>query len=74
MNLLLPPPPAPPRAQVLTYGHRKPVDEFVSEIKALRPSDLAAAVTKLLKTPPSLAALGDVAGLPRYDVLAKRFA
>lgn len=59
--------------QVLTYGHRKPVDEFVKEIKALRPADLAGAVSKLIKTAPSLGVLGETAGLPRYDVLAKRF-
>eukprot|EP00887_Chlorella_sp_A99_P006439 scaffold3.g6439.t1 len=58
---------------VLTYGHRKPVDEFVNEMAALRPADVAGLVARLLKTPPSLAALGELTGLPRYDVLARRF-
>ena len=53
---------------------RKPVAEFVSEIQALKPSDLSAAVGKLLKSPPSMAVLGDIAHVPRYDQVAKRFA
>ena len=60
--------------QVLTYGHRKPVPEFLDAIKKLTPADLTAAVSKLLKSPPSLAVLGDVAAVPRYDAIAKRFA
>ncbi|GAB4821951.1 hypothetical protein N2152v2_008997 [Parachlorella kessleri] len=59
--------------QVLTYGHRKPVSEFIDEIRAVKPSDISAAVGKLLKTPPTLAALGDIANIPRYDLVAKRF-
>ena len=60
--------------QVLTYGHRKPVPEFIDAIRKLTAADLAAAVSKLLKSPPSLAVLGDVAAVPRYDTVAKRFA
>lgn len=59
--------------QVLTYGHRKPVGEFVKEIQAVSAADLKAAVGKLLKSPPTLAALGEVAAVPRYDLVAKRF-
>lgn len=60
--------------QVLTYGHRKPVGEFVQEIRSLKASDLSAAAAKLLKSPPSMAVLGDIAHVPRYDQVAKRFA
>jgi processing peptidase subunit alpha len=60
--------------QVLTYGHRKPVPEFLEAIRKLTPADMAAAVTKLLKSPPTLAVMGDVAAVPRYDAVAKRFA
>lgn len=59
--------------QVLTYGHRKPVGEFVAEIRGLKAADLTAAVTKLLKTPPSMAVLGDIAHVARYDQVLKRF-
>ena len=47
--------------------------DFVKEIQGLSPKDLAAAVSKLLKSPPTLAALGDIANIPRYDLVAKRF-
>ncbi|EFN54308.1 hypothetical protein CHLNCDRAFT_36005 [Chlorella variabilis] len=60
--------------QVLTYGHRKPVGEFVQEIRGLKASDLSGAVSKLLKSAPSMAVLGDIAHVPRYDQVAKRFA
>lgn len=60
--------------QVLTYGHRKPVAEFVTELSALTPADLTAAVGRLLKSPPSMAVLGDIAHVQRYDQVAKRFA
>jgi predicted Zn-dependent peptidase len=60
-------------AQVLTYGHRKPVEEFVGAIQSLTAKDLSAAVAKLLATPPSMATLGDTTAVPRYDTVAKRF-
>ncbi len=59
--------------QVLTYGERKAPSVFLAEVARLTPADLAAAVTKLLKTPPSLAVVGDAAAMPRYEAIAKRF-
>ena len=53
---------------------RKPVGEFVQEIRGLKASDLSGAVSKLLKSAPSMAVLGDIAHVPRYDQVAKRFA
>ena len=49
------------------------MSEFVGEIRGLKLGDLSAAVAKLLKTPPSMAVLGDIAHVPRYDQVAKRF-
>lgn len=59
--------------QVLTYGHRKEVSEFINAIKAVTPADISAVVTKMLKTPPTLTSHGNTAGIPRYDALCKRF-
>ncbi|CAL8469178.1 g8719 [Coccomyxa elongata] len=59
--------------QILTYGHRKPVPEFVKAIKELTPDSLAKIVAKILKTPPTVASLGDISNLPRYDAIAARF-
>lgn len=59
--------------QVLTYGKRKPVAEFVDAIKSLTPASMSAAVKKATATPLSMAALGDIAALPRYSEVASRF-
>lgn len=59
--------------QVLTYGKRKPVAEFVDAIKALTPATMQAAVKRATATPLSMAALGDIAALPRYSEVAARF-
>jgi processing peptidase subunit alpha len=59
--------------QILTYGHRKPIADFVAEIKAIKASDIKTAVGKLLKSPPTMATLGDIANVPRYELVAKRF-
>ena len=59
--------------QVLTYGHRKPVSEFVGAIRSLSPGGLQAAVKACLATPLSMATLGDIAAVPRYDAVAAKF-
>lgn len=59
--------------QILTYGHRKPIDGFISEIEAITAADIKNAVQKLLKSPPTLATLGDIGYVPPYDLVAKRF-
>jgi processing peptidase subunit alpha len=59
--------------QVLTYGARKAPAEFVAEVEKLTVADLAAAVAKLLKTPPTFVASGELGALPRAAELAKRF-
>lgn len=37
--------------QILTYGERKSVSSFVSDVGAITAADLAAVATKLMKTP-----------------------
>ncbi|KAK9804007.1 hypothetical protein WJX73_000007 [Symbiochloris irregularis] len=59
--------------QILTYGHRKQVSEFLDTIKSIKPSDISALATKLMKTPLSMASLGDINLVPRYSNVEKRF-
>lgn len=59
--------------QILTYGHRKPISEFITAIQNVKASDVKTAVAKMLKTPPTLATIGDIANVPRYELVAKRF-
>ena len=47
--------------------------EFIQEIQKLTPEAMSKLVTKLLKSPPTVATLGDVASVPRYDAIASRF-
>jgi processing peptidase subunit alpha len=59
--------------QALTYGARKPPSTFLDEVARITEKDVATAVTQLLKSTPTFVALGDTAGLPRPDNIAKRF-
>ncbi|KDD75602.1 hypothetical protein H632_c597p0, partial [Helicosporidium sp. ATCC 50920] len=59
--------------QVLTYGERLPLAAFFKALDDLTPEALAKDVTALLKRPPTLAAVGQVGGVPRYDVVARQF-
>ena len=59
--------------QALTYGERKAPSVFLADVAKLSVADLSAAVAKLLKTPPTLAVVGDASALPRYEALVKRF-
>ncbi len=52
---------------------RKQVSEYITAIDKLQVSDITEAVSKLLKSPPSLAALGDIANIPRYAEMERRF-
>ena len=52
---------------------RKPVAEFIGELRALKPKDITAVVGKMLKSPISVASIGDITDIPRYDSLSKRF-
>ena len=52
---------------------RKPVKEFLDAVRAVKSSDLAELVSKMIKTPLSMACLGDIASVPRYNDVQSRF-
>ena len=52
---------------------RKPVKEFLDAINALQPSDITKLVSTMLKSPLSMASLGDINNVPRYNAVQKRF-
>lgn len=60
--------------QLLTYGERKPPADFVAAVNALTTHDVAAAVAKLLRTPPTFAVIGDAHAAPRLAAIERRFA
>lgn len=59
--------------QILTYGNRKPVADFLKVVEKLSVKDMSALMGRLFKTPLTMASLGDVSRVPRYDAVAKRF-
>ena len=42
-------------------------------MRAVKPSDISGLVSKLIKTPLSMACLGDIASVPRYNDVQSRF-
>jgi processing peptidase subunit alpha len=59
--------------QILAYGHRKPVADFIQRVQALTLEDIANVSRKIISTPLTMAAWGDIVQVPRYDAVADRF-
>ncbi|XP_073393465.1 mitochondrial-processing peptidase subunit alpha isoform X2 [Physcomitrium patens] len=59
--------------QILTYGNRKPVAEFIHGVQSLTLADLSRVAQKIIFTPLTMASWGDVTQVPRYDQVANRF-
>jgi processing peptidase subunit alpha len=59
--------------QILTYGHRKPVTEFIQGVQALTLEDIANVSSKIVATPLTMASWGNVVQVPRFDAVAGRF-
>ena len=47
--------------------------EFIKGMQELTPQDVSKLVARILKTPPTVTVLGDIANVPRYDAIASRF-
>lgn len=52
---------------------RKPVKEFLDAIEAIQPADISKLVQKLFKKPVTYGAIGDIANMPRYEEISRRF-
>ena len=52
---------------------RIPVREFLTTIEKLSAGDITKAASAMLKTPVSMASLGNVVDIPRYPEMQKRF-
>ncbi|MCO5546982.1 hypothetical protein L7F22_000422 [Adiantum nelumboides] len=59
--------------QILTYGHRKPVQSFIDHVNALTIADIQEIARKVEKTPLTMACWGDVTHAPRYEEIASQF-
>lgn len=59
--------------QILTYGHRKPVQSFIDQVNSLTVEDIRKIAAKILETPLTMASWGDVTNVPRYEEISCRF-
>jgi processing peptidase subunit alpha len=57
--------------QVMTYGKIQTPEEISNLIEKVTEQDLQRVAQKMLATPPSIAAIGDLSHLPRYDQIQK---
>ncbi|KFK38993.1 hypothetical protein AALP_AA3G186200 [Arabis alpina] len=59
--------------QILTYGERKPMDQFLQTVDQLTLKDIADFTSKVIAKPLTLASFGDVLSVPSYDSVTSRF-
>ncbi|KAI7739356.1 hypothetical protein M8C21_010699 [Ambrosia artemisiifolia] len=59
--------------QILTYGERKPVENFLKAIDAVTANDITSTAKKLLSSPLTMASHGDVLNIPTYDSVSRKF-
>jgi len=55
--------------QVLSTGHRKRPEEFMEKIRAIKAEDIQRVASRMLRSKPSVAALGDFRKLPEYRAI-----
>lgn len=59
--------------QVLTYGERKPVDDFLKAVDEVTVKDIASISQKLISSPLTMASYGDVLYVPSYESVSSKF-
>lgn len=59
--------------QVLTYGDRKPVEDFLKAVDEVNLKDIASISQKLIASPLTMASYGDVLYVPSYESVSRRF-
>ncbi|ESQ48285.1 hypothetical protein EUTSA_v10020561mg [Eutrema salsugineum] len=59
--------------QILTYGERKPVDQFLKTVDQLTLKDIADFTSKVIAKPLTMASFGQVLSVPSYDAVSSRF-
>ena len=59
--------------QVITYGKVQTAQDISKQIEAVTPEDIQRVAKRMLQTPVTIAAAGDLTSLPRYEQIQKRF-
>lgn len=59
--------------QILTYGERKSVIDFLKTVDEITPQSIASLAQKIISSPLTMASYGDVINVPSYDSVNGRF-
>jgi predicted Zn-dependent peptidase len=60
--------------QILIHGRPLPTEELIERVEAVKPSDVQSLVMSLLSSPLSLATVGPILNVARFDAVAAKFA
>ncbi|XP_057977459.1 mitochondrial-processing peptidase subunit alpha-like [Malania oleifera] len=59
--------------QILTYGERKPLEDFLKVVDGVTLKDITSLGQKIISSPLTLASYGNVGSVPRYETMSRRF-
>ncbi|EEF48145.1 mitochondrial-processing peptidase subunit alpha [Ricinus communis] len=59
--------------QILTYGKRKPLEDFLKIVDSVTLQDITQTAQKLISSPLTMASHGDVVNVPTYDSISRKF-
>ena len=60
--------------QILIHGRPLPTEELIERVEAVKPADVQGLVMSLLSSPLSLATVGPILNVARFDAVAAKFA
>ncbi|QCE09013.1 mitochondrial-processing peptidase subunit alpha-like [Vigna unguiculata] len=59
--------------QILTYGERKPIEQFLKEVDSITLNDISKFSQKIISSPLTMASCGDVMNVPSYESVSSKF-
>ncbi|RDX96373.1 Mitochondrial-processing peptidase subunit alpha, partial [Mucuna pruriens] len=59
--------------QILTYGERKPVEQFLKAVDEITLNDITKIAQKIIASPLTMASYGDVMNVPSYESVSSKF-
>ncbi|KAG4978908.1 hypothetical protein JHK86_038382 [Glycine max] len=59
--------------QVLTYGERKPLEQFLNAVDGITLNDITKISQKIISSPLTMASYGDVFNVPCYESVSRKF-
>lgn len=59
--------------QILTYGERKPAEQFLKIVDGITPNDITSIANKIISSPLTMASYGDVIHVPSCESVSRKF-